>query len=102
ESTLPLHPRTPISVRMPGRVPLAIVAVVLLAGACTATARSAPRLAAGGTASVFPSSSPGGQTATPIRHVVFIIMENRSFDSMFGRFPGADGTTVGKLDGHTI
>jgi phospholipase C len=28
-----------------------------------------------------------------IKHIVFIIKENRSFDSMFGRFPGANGTT---------
>jgi phospholipase C len=34
-------------------------------------------------------------TRTPIKHVVFLIMENRSFDDMFGRFPGADGTRVG-------
>lgn len=34
-------------------------------------------------------------TAFPIKHVVFIIKENRTFDMMFGRFPGADGVTVG-------
>src|SRR5262245_60440612 len=33
-------------------------------------------------------------TTTPIKHVVFLIKENRSFDNLFGRFPGADGTTV--------
>ncbi len=27
-----------------------------------------------------------------IKHVVFLIKENHSFDSLFGRFPGADGT----------
>lgn len=31
----------------------------------------------------------------PIRHVVFVIKENRSFDSMFGRFPGANGARQG-------
>src|SRR5439155_26025915 len=40
-----------------------------------------------------PSHSAHLGTATPIRHVVFIIKENRSFDSLFGLFPGADGTT---------
>lgn len=30
-------------------------------------------------------------TATPIKHVVIIQQENRSFDSYFGTFPGADG-----------
>ena len=34
---------------------------------------------------------------TPIRHVVFIVKENRSFDHMFGRFQGANGTTHGKI-----
>jgi phospholipase C len=32
-----------------------------------------------------------------IRHVVFIIKENRTFDSYFGTFPGADGATSGTL-----
>lgn len=30
-----------------------------------------------------------------IQHIVFIIKENRSFDEMFGTFPGATGTTTG-------
>src|SRR5438094_778724 len=34
---------------------------------------------------------------TPIRHVVFIVKENRSFDHMLGRFPGANGATHGKI-----
>ena len=34
-------------------------------------------------------------TTWPIKHVVFVIMENRSFDHVFGRFPGADGVTEG-------
>ena len=35
------------------------------------------------------------QTATPIKHVVFVIKENRTFDNLFGLFPGADGVSVG-------
>lgn len=35
--------------------------------------------------------------ATPIQHIVFIIKENRSFDNYFGLFPGANGTTTGKI-----
>ncbi|MFM7719063.1 MAG: phospholipase C [Actinomycetota bacterium] len=34
-------------------------------------------------------------TRFPIKHVVFIVKENRTFDQMFGLFPGADGTSVG-------
>ncbi len=35
----------------------------------------------------------------PIRHIVFIVKENRSFDHYFGKFPGADGEGYG--DTHT-
>jgi phospholipase C len=35
------------------------------------------------------------ETRWPIKRVVFIIKENRSFDHMFGRFPGANGVTFG-------
>ena len=30
-----------------------------------------------------------------IRHIVFFVKENRSFDDYFGQFPGADGATTG-------
>ena len=32
-----------------------------------------------------------GTNTTPIQHVVVIMMENHSFDNLFGRFPGANG-----------
>jgi phospholipase C len=31
----------------------------------------------------------------PIKHVVFLVKENRSFDHYFGRYPGVDGVTEG-------
>jgi phospholipase C len=43
------------------------------------------------------NSFPGGTPTpfvpptTPIKHIVIIIQENRSFDEYFGTFPGADG-----------
>ena len=40
--------------------------------------------------------------ASPIKHVIFMIKENRSFDSMFGRFPGANGATNGKISNGTL
>jgi phospholipase C len=46
----------------------------------------------GSTSGTFGSTLPNG----PIKHVVFIVKENRSFDNYFGRYPGADGTTTGK------
>jgi phospholipase C len=34
-----------------------------------------------------------------IKHVIIMIQENRSFDDLFATFPGADGTTSGKVKG---
>lgn len=34
-----------------------------------------------------------GVATTPIQHVVFIMQENHTFDNLFGRFPGVNGTT---------
>lgn len=36
------------------------------------------------------------QQTYPIRHVIFLIKENHSFDNLFARFPGADGTAVAR------
>ncbi len=33
----------------------------------------------------------------PIKHIIIIDKENRSFDNLFGRFPGADGATFARL-----
>jgi len=41
------------------------------------------------------------ETATPIKHVVFVIKENRTFDNMFGLFPDANGVTVGVDQGES-
>ena len=38
-------------------------------------------------------------TRTPIKHVVFLVKENRTFDNLFGTFPGANGVTVGMDNG---
>ncbi|MGH2595866.1 MAG: phospholipase C [Actinomycetota bacterium] len=47
-----------------------------------------------------PPSAPGSTdnrsgTLWPIRHVVFLIKENRTFDNLFGTFPGANGVSFG-------
>ena len=41
-------------------------------------------------------------TTTPIQHVIIVIQENRSFDNLFGRFPGADGATSGRTHTGTL
>jgi phospholipase C len=35
------------------------------------------------------------ETRWPIKHVVFLILENRSYDNIFGLYPGGDGATTG-------
>ena len=34
---------------------------------------------------------------TAIRHIIFIVKENRSFDNYFGQYPGAHGAATGTL-----
>src|ERR1700756_3562216 len=34
------------------------------------------------------------QASNPIKHIVIMVKENRTFDSMFGTFPGAKGATT--------
>jgi len=48
-------------------------------------------------ASYVPQALRGRANGTPIKHVVILIQENRSFDNLFAAFPGADGTTTGKV-----
>jgi phospholipase C len=49
-------------------------------------------------ASDAPSDSEAGAphvAKLPIKHVIFLVKENRTFDVYFGKFPGANGVTVG-------
>src|SRR5437899_11531795 len=39
------------------------------------------------------------QAQARIKHVVFVLLENHSFDNIFGRFPGADGATEAAIAG---
>ena len=62
-----------------------------------------PGLAACSSPSLSGSSLPAGfamenrrpENTSPIKHVVILIQENRSFDNFFATFPGADGSTTG-------
>jgi phospholipase C len=43
------------------------------------------------------------ETRWPVKHVVYLMLENRSFNHMFGAFPGAaDTTRVGVIDGREV
>jgi len=37
-------------------------------------------------------------SASPIRHVILAIQENRTFNDFFATYPGADGTTTGAVE----
>ena len=39
--------------------------------------------------------TPTIDTNTPIKRVIYVMLENRSFNNVYGRFPGVQGTTVG-------
>ena len=90
----------------------AMLAVALVVSACTSADE--------GPSPTAPASTPPPITATPgpkveaeddvvalarrkIEHVVYLVKENRTFDTMFGRFPGADGATTGlSCDGREV
>ncbi|HEX3457710.1 MAG TPA: alkaline phosphatase family protein, partial [Candidatus Baltobacteraceae bacterium] len=42
-------------------------------------------------------SGHGRSGTSPIKHVVLIVQENRSFNDFFATFPGGDGTISGKV-----
>ena len=83
--------------------------MLVLAALATACTRAADVGVPPVTASVSTSASPSVTQASaptafdasslrtrwPIKHVVFLIKENRTFDNLFGTFPGADGARVG-------
>ncbi len=41
-------------------------------------------------------------TQWPVKRVVYVMLENRSFDHVFGRFPGVDGATTGVSGGKEV
>ncbi len=69
------------------------------AGAAVTAPELLSRAAAGASPAVFPRGSRG------VRHIVVLMMENRSFDHFLGWLPGADGrhdlSFVSAVDGNT-
>jgi phospholipase C len=43
----------------------------------------------------LPAMSRSSQSSSPIKHVILVIQENRTFNDFFATFPGGDGTTLG-------
>jgi len=75
------------------------VATCLITGAIGAAGAPA-QAASEALAPAVAASAPSGVAAAPegihkIQHVVMIMQENRSFDTYFGTYPGADGIPAG-------
>jgi phospholipase C len=68
--------------------------LVALIGGAVACSGSSVGAAAGG--ALVPQLRGAATRDTPIKHVIIVIQENRSFDNLFATFAGADGTTTGK------
>jgi phospholipase C len=78
-----------------------MVTVVAVVAAVVATQVSGddPKVGATSRLDRGPINSPAEKGITKIKHIVVIMQENRSFDSYFGTYPGADGlpTSRGKI-----
>lgn len=90
-------PRTRIAVLIAAALCLVGAACSSGAGSSGSGSESPPASAPASVSAPLPAAIDAGSIPTrwPIKHVVFVIMENRSFDNVFGRFPGADGATSG-------
>jgi len=69
------------------------VMVALLVTALAFTVLAVLTDAHQGTSNAEGHQAASSTSAYPIKHIIIIDKENRSFDEMFGRFPGADGAT---------
>src|SRR5207247_2882231 len=77
--------RTPHAIRT-GRAFVLLSAFALLGASCSGGSAPPPKPV---DASAYP-------TRWPIKHVIYIIKENRTFDQFFGLYPGANGATRGR------
>jgi phospholipase C len=73
-----------------GIASLAVAAAPGLASASASHATASTPTASAQTASLQAGAARGIPNV-PIRHVIEIMIENHTFDNLFGRFPGADG-----------
>jgi phospholipase C len=84
------------------RCGIVAVAALLALGAAGCTTSSSKPAAAARPKKTGPTKVAGGPTGSyvvpagihKIKHVIIVMQENRSFDSYFGTYPGADGITM--------
>ena len=72
-----------------------ILAAALVAGLVVVIVGAVVLGAVGAGSTISAATSPAAAGIHKIKHVVVIMQENRSFDSYFGTFPGADGIPAG-------
>jgi phospholipase C len=87
-------PRRPVSTAT--RLFAVAAALMGLAQACTAARPQLPETGPSPTASPSPDPRLVADARQKLKHIVFLIRENRTFDTLFGRFPGADGARFGR------
>jgi phospholipase C len=64
-----------------------LIMLVLVASACTS----------GSSTTTTPTPARGAPTPSgPIKHIVFLVKENRTFDNYFGTYPGVNGVRVAR------
>ncbi|HKE36699.1 MAG TPA: alkaline phosphatase family protein [Candidatus Baltobacteraceae bacterium] len=80
--------------------PLAVALILTLAGAAGCSPHAAGPIAEEG---FLPGGRATAGSQGKIQHIVIVVQENRSFDNLFAKFPGAEGARYGKMhDGRTI
>jgi phospholipase C len=84
--------------RAPRRAGLAAVAIASIAAAVVGSLLLPDDHTRAAATPIAPVSSSPATGIHKIKHVVVIMQENRSFDSYFGTYPGADG--IPARDGH--
>ena len=72
-------------------IPRPIAAASLIAAASVLAACTSPGQGSGSSAAPQQQPTAGLTGIHKIRHVIIIMQENRSFDTYFGTYPGADG-----------
>jgi len=74
-----------------------LIAFAVLLGGCGGALHATKTPAGSSVTATVSSPAPGaGSGIHKIRHVIVIMQENRSFDSYFGTYPGADGIPLRK------
>jgi len=70
---------------------LVLAGVLVLAIACTAASTTSSSQTQSSSSSASPTPTTQAHGLKTLKHLIFIVQENRSFDHYFGTYPGADG-----------